>query len=89
MSRETKAAGRRTRLIAAQHPARIEIDHLTKRFVTRSGEPFTAIRDVSLTVEPGQFCAIVGPDRLRQVHHARPGVRPGAAQRRLGTRGRP
>ncbi len=41
--------------------ARIEITHLTKRFTTRSGEPFTAIRDVSLTVEPGQFCAIVGP----------------------------
>jgi NitT/TauT family transport system ATP-binding protein len=41
--------------------ARIEISHLTKRFVTPSGEPFTAIRDVSLTIEPGQFCAIVGP----------------------------
>jgi NitT/TauT family transport system ATP-binding protein len=41
--------------------ARIEIRHLTKRFMTRSGEPFTAIHDVSLTVEPGQFCAIVGP----------------------------
>ena len=46
---------------AAPHPARIEIEHLTKRFITRSGEPFTAIRDVSLTIEPGQFCAIVGP----------------------------
>jgi NitT/TauT family transport system ATP-binding protein len=45
----------------APHPAKIEIDGLTKRFVTRSGEPFTAIRDVSLTVEPGEFCAIVGP----------------------------
>jgi NitT/TauT family transport system ATP-binding protein len=40
---------------------RIQISHLTKRFVTPSGEPFTAIRDVSLTIEPGQFCAIVGP----------------------------
>jgi NitT/TauT family transport system ATP-binding protein len=46
---------------AAPHPARIEIEHLTKRFVTKSGEPFTAIRDVSLTVGPGEFCAIVGP----------------------------
>jgi NitT/TauT family transport system ATP-binding protein len=45
----------------AADAARIEITHLTKRFMTRSGEPFTAIRDVSLTVEPGQFCAIVGP----------------------------
>ncbi|MEO7070802.1 MAG: ATP-binding cassette domain-containing protein, partial [Nostocoides sp.] len=41
--------------------ARIEISGLTKRFMTPSGEPFTALRDVSLTIEPGQFCAIVGP----------------------------
>ncbi|WP_172582829.1 ABC transporter ATP-binding protein [Subtercola boreus] len=41
--------------------ARIEIVDLTKRFLTPKGVPFTAIRDVSLTVEPGQFCAIVGP----------------------------
>src|SRR5579875_1978627 len=46
---------------ASDDAARIEITHLTKRFMTRSGEPFTAIRDVTLTVEPGQFCAIVGP----------------------------
>jgi NitT/TauT family transport system ATP-binding protein len=41
--------------------ARIEITGLTKRFLTPRGEPFTAIRDVTFTVEPGQFCAIVGP----------------------------
>ena len=41
--------------------ARIEITGLTKRFLTPKGEPFTAIRDVTFTVEPGQFCAIVGP----------------------------
>jgi NitT/TauT family transport system ATP-binding protein len=41
--------------------ARIEIVGLTKRFLTPKGLPFTAIHDVSLTVEPGQFCAIVGP----------------------------
>jgi len=41
--------------------ARIEIAGLTKRFLTPKGEPFTAIQDVTLTVEPGQFCAIVGP----------------------------
>jgi NitT/TauT family transport system ATP-binding protein len=46
---------------ALKNPARIEISHLTKRFITPSGEPFTAIRDVSLSVEPSQFCAIVGP----------------------------
>jgi NitT/TauT family transport system ATP-binding protein len=43
------------------HPARIEVAGLTKRFVTPAGTAFTALRDVSFTVEPGQFCAIVGP----------------------------
>jgi NitT/TauT family transport system ATP-binding protein len=41
--------------------ARIEISGLTKRFLTSKGEPFTAIKDVTFTVEPGQFCAVVGP----------------------------
>lgn len=41
--------------------ARIEIVGLTKRYLTPKGETFTAIKDVTLTVEPGQFCAIVGP----------------------------
>ncbi|MGN6445161.1 ABC transporter ATP-binding protein [Amnibacterium sp.] len=45
----------------AGEAARIEIRDLTKRFLTPKGEPFTAITDVTLTVEPGQFCAIVGP----------------------------
>src|SRR6185312_7055 len=34
---------------------------VTKRFVTPTGAAMTAIRDINLTVEPGQFCAIVGP----------------------------
>ncbi|MFP3466852.1 ABC transporter ATP-binding protein [Leifsonia sp. SIMBA_070] len=42
-------------------PAGIEVVGLTKRFLTPKGETFTAIHDVTLTVEPGQFCAIVGP----------------------------
>ena len=34
---------------------------MTKRFVSPTGALTTAIRDVDLVVEPGQFCAIVGP----------------------------
>lgn len=46
---------------AAHHDARIEVERLTKRFLTPSGKAFTALQDTSFTVEPGQFCAIVGP----------------------------
>jgi NitT/TauT family transport system ATP-binding protein len=45
----------------AASSAKIELGGVTKRFVTPSGELFTAIRDVDLVIEPGQFCAIVGP----------------------------
>jgi NitT/TauT family transport system ATP-binding protein len=45
----------------AEDAARIDIVGLTKRYLTPKGEAFTAIRDVTLTVEPGEFCAIVGP----------------------------
>ncbi|HTJ70152.1 MAG TPA: ABC transporter ATP-binding protein [Actinospica sp.] len=41
--------------------ARIEISGVTKRFLTPSGDVFTAIKDVAFAVEPGQFCAVVGP----------------------------
>jgi NitT/TauT family transport system ATP-binding protein len=47
--------------MADTNNGRIEIEGVTKRFLTPSGEIFTAIKDVSFTVEPGQFCAVVGP----------------------------
>lgn len=39
----------------------VELSHVTKRFVTPTGAAMTAIQDVNLVVEPGQFCAVVGP----------------------------
>jgi len=56
-----------TMLADSQTPARgtghagIELAAVTKRFLTPAGTVFTAVRDVDLTVEPGQFCAVVGP----------------------------
>jgi NitT/TauT family transport system ATP-binding protein len=41
--------------------AGIELSGVTKRFLTPTGSVFTALRDVDLTVKPGQFCAVVGP----------------------------
>ena len=46
---------------ARSHEARIELDGVTKRFLTPSGDVFTALEDVNLVAEPGQFCAVVGP----------------------------
>jgi NitT/TauT family transport system ATP-binding protein len=43
------------------HNARVELLGVGKRFLTPSGDVFTAVRDVTFAVEPGQFCAIVGP----------------------------
>ena len=44
----------------AKRPGGFEFTNTTKRFVTPTGAAMTAIRDVNLVVEPGQFCAIVG-----------------------------
>src|SRR5260370_39162253 len=39
----------------------IELRSVTKRFLTPSGGVYTALRDLNLAVEPGEFCAVVGP----------------------------
>jgi NitT/TauT family transport system ATP-binding protein len=39
----------------------IEMRGVTKRFRTPDGSAYTALRDVDLAVEPGEFCAVVGP----------------------------
>jgi NitT/TauT family transport system ATP-binding protein len=39
----------------------IELTNVTKRFGTQGGGRFTALRDVELTIQPGEFCAVVGP----------------------------
>jgi NitT/TauT family transport system ATP-binding protein len=46
--------------IAVAGPA-IEVSGLQKTFVTISGERVRALEDISLTVEDGEFLAIVGP----------------------------
>jgi len=42
-------------------PSAIELRSVTKRFLTPSGGVYTALRDLDLTVQPGEFCAVVGP----------------------------
>ncbi|GAB3962521.1 ABC transporter ATP-binding protein [Actinoallomurus acanthiterrae] len=39
----------------------IELRDVTKRFRTPDGSTYTALRDIDLTVAPGEFCAVVGP----------------------------
>jgi len=45
----------------AQIPGGIEFTNVTKRFVSPTGAVLTAIREVNLSVKPGEFCAVVGP----------------------------
>jgi NitT/TauT family transport system ATP-binding protein len=39
----------------------IELDGVTKRFVSPTGKSFTALHDLDLTVAAGEFVAVVGP----------------------------
>ena len=42
-------------------PPAIELRDVTKRFRTPSGDIYTALRDLNLTVAPGEFVSVVGP----------------------------
>src|ERR1700688_342057 len=46
---------------AVQLTNAIELQNVTKRFLTPGGKPYTALRDLTLNVAPGEFCAVVGP----------------------------
>ena len=46
---------------ASTSPPIIEFRGVYKRFVTPSGGTYTALRDLNLRVQPGEFCAVVGP----------------------------
>ena len=39
----------------------IELRGVYKRFLTPTGEAYTALRDLNLEVQPGEFCSVVGP----------------------------
>lgn len=39
----------------------IELRSVTKRFLTPSGGVYTALRDLTMSVGEGEFCAVVGP----------------------------
>src|ERR1700704_7007571 len=44
-----------------RHSPAIELRNVTKRFRTPKGGVFTALRDFDLTIQTGEFCAVVGP----------------------------
>jgi NitT/TauT family transport system ATP-binding protein len=44
-----------------RHSPAIELRNVTKRFRTPKGGVFTALRDFDLMIQPGEFCAVVGP----------------------------
>jgi NitT/TauT family transport system ATP-binding protein len=46
---------------ASQLTSAIELQNVTKSFRTPTGQAYTALRDLSISVAPGEFCAIVGP----------------------------
>ncbi len=50
-----------THNISTKSNSAIELQNVTKRFRTPKGEIYTALKDLNLSVAPGEFFAIVGP----------------------------
>src|SRR5690348_622246 len=50
-----------TQPISDQATSDIELRNVTKRFLTPTGQVYTALHDLNLSVAPGEFCAVVGP----------------------------
>ena len=61
---DSQAAGRHGTFAAMSPPGpapTIELRGVYKRFLTPTGEAYTALRDLNLEVQPGEFCSVVGP----------------------------
>ncbi|HEX8954698.1 MAG TPA: ATP-binding cassette domain-containing protein, partial [Burkholderiaceae bacterium] len=39
----------------------IELDRVSRRFISPEGKAIMALRDFTMTVKRGEFCAVVGP----------------------------
>ena len=49
----------------------VRLEHISKIYQDpKTGKDFYAVKDTSLTIEPGQLRDAAGPLRLRQDHHA-------------------
>src|SRR5256886_2645938 len=59
--RRTGIAGLLSAVVSRSQAPAIELDGVTKRFVSPAGKSFTALRDLDMTVGAGEFCAVVGP----------------------------
>jgi hypothetical protein len=73
--------------------AAIELHGVYKRFPTPSGQVYTALRNLNLTIAPGEFCAVVGPtgrttpsSSTRRTRSAAGGAWPERAERSWGER---
>ncbi|HLG76934.1 MAG TPA: ABC transporter ATP-binding protein [Ktedonobacteraceae bacterium] len=53
--------GSSSQLTGSTSPPAIELEHVTRRFRTPKGQIYTALRDLNMSVAPGEFYAIVGP----------------------------